>query len=98
MELQPIDRPGPMADRCHGAGFGGCQRHKLLIDRVDLVAVAHPDDGFTGDTLEQTVGLLDVTESPAKLAAGGGLNSTAEHLTGQMHSVTDPQNRNPEPE
>src|SRR5262249_39206246 len=43
MELQAEHRLAAMANRCHGTRRCRSQRHKILIDDIDLVAVTHPD-------------------------------------------------------
>src|SRR5436309_7942097 len=44
MELQTEHWPGSVPDRRNRASIGSRQRHEVPVDRLHLVAVAHPDD------------------------------------------------------
>ena len=46
MELQAVDRQRAVLDGREGAGLGGGQRQKIVGDRRNLVAVAHPHLDF----------------------------------------------------
>ena len=63
--------------------------NEIAGHRLDLVAMAHPDNGFLGHALEQAVGVLDVAGSPAELPAGGRLDFATEHVASELHPVAD---------
>ncbi len=94
MELQTVDGPAAVADGGHRTGIGGGQGDELIIDRGDLVAVAHPDLGLAGHADKQAVGVLNLAGGPAKLPAGRRQDLPSQGLAGQLHAVADAQDGN----
>ncbi len=87
-----------MADGGDRTGLRCGQRHEIAVDRLHLIAVAHPDDGFGRHAGEQAVGVVDAADGPAELAAGGRLHLAAEQVTGQLHAVADAEHGDAEVE
>ncbi len=53
VKLQAVERPVAVLHRGVGAGVGAGERHEVVRDGVDLVAVAHPDFGLARHAGEQ---------------------------------------------
>ena len=60
-----------MPDRRDRAGRGRGQRNEVAARRLDLVAVAHPDDRLARDVVEERLGRVEhAAFRAAELAAG----------------------------
>src|SRR5262249_35456194 len=93
VELDAEDGPAAVADGGDRAGVGHGQRQEIAADRLHLVAVAHPGDHLFRHAGEEAFGPTDPHLGPAELAAGGRLHLAAEDVAGQLHAVTDAQDR-----
>src|SRR5579884_2309698 len=85
------DRPTAVADGGDRAGLRRGQRDEIALDRLHLIAVTHPDGRLARHVGEQAVGVMDVTQGPAELAAGGRQHLAAEQMTGQVQTVANAQ-------
>ena len=93
VELQAVHRTLAVLDGRGVARFGGGQWDEAAADRLHLVAVAHPNGGLLGDAREQRLARLDAADGPAELAAGRRQDLAAHRLAGELHAVTDAQDR-----
>lgn len=95
MKLQTENGPLPVPHRGDRASVRGGQRLKITVDGLDLVAVAHPDNGIFGDARKESVRLFDMTMGAAEFPAGRRFDLAAEGLTSQLHAIADSQDREP---
>ncbi len=94
VELQSIDRQGPVPDGRDRAGRGRRDGHERLTRCADLVAVAHPDGRGLGHAVEQRVGRVDHPAfRPPELPGGARLDLPPQRLADQLHPVADRQDR-----
>ena len=98
VKLQPEDGQRLVADGGERAGGGAGQRHELVRDPVDLVAVAHPDLGAGRYAREQRVGIHDLAIRPPVLPGRGPADAAAKRVARQLHAVADAEHRNAEAE
>jgi len=96
VELQAVNRQPAMLHGGEGAGLGGRQGGEILGNGRHLVAVAHPDLGPLGHTVEQLVAPGQVQVGPAVLPRRRVLDPPAQHVAGQLHPVADPQYGQPQ--
>src|SRR6516165_9963973 len=91
VELQAEYRPVLVANRGRGACIRGSQRHKIAAGGLDLIAMAHPYDGFLRQLGEKAVGFQNSALSPAEFPEALRLDFPAHEMAGQLHAVTNPQ-------
>ena len=96
MELNAPDRAFTMPDRREGTGLRGGDRLEPLGQSGDLVAVTHPDRCSFGNSGEEALVVENLQLSPSVLSVRCILHLAAQHLAGQLHSVTDTEHRNAE--
>src|SRR5262249_33080001 len=87
MKLQTVDRPAEVSDGRDRAGVRRGQREEVAADRLDLVAVAHPDGDFRRHPCEESFGFVDAAGLPPELARLARFDLAAEYLTGELHPV-----------
>ena len=100
MELEPVERERLVLHGGDRAGRGHGQRDEAGAGVVNLVAVAHPDDGLVRHVVEEGLGgIEDPALGPAELASRGrALDLAPQGLGRQLHAVADPQHRDAHPE
>src|SRR5262249_32495770 len=96
MELPTKYRRGAMAHGGDWARVGPRQRQPFAVNRLHLIAVAHPDDGFHGNAGKNGVRVLDVAVGPAKFAADAWTHLPAKGLASELHPIADAENGNAE--
>ena len=96
MKLEPEEGERLVLHRGDRAGRGHGQGDEVGAGVVNLVAVAHPDDGLVGHAVEEGLGgIEDPAFRPAELASrGGALHLPAQGLGRQLHAVADAQHGN----
>ena len=98
VELQAIDRKRRMADGGQGAGCRLGKRCKIGGDLVDLIAVAHPHLGRRRHSAKQWVCGGDLAGSTAVFPRRRLADPPTEGVAGQLHPVTDAEDRDAETE
>jgi len=92
MELQPV--PASFGVLGRGDRLVRHRRHmETRRQPTDVIAVAHPDDGLFGDSVQQGGRTDSSDRGPAILPAGALPHFTAEQPGGELESVTDAQHR-----
>ena len=98
MELQAIDRQLFVLHRSDGASGGAGQRDEVVRNPRHLVPVAHPDVKVVRHSGKQPLRLLELAAGSAELAGGHIGDLAAKRVAGELHSVANSQDGNPQRE
>ena len=96
MKLQSVDRLRPVFDGGERTGRRPHQLHELPRGVVNLIAVTHPNRHRGWKPFDQRVGPRHLATGPTEFTLRSRLNAAAERLTGELHSVADAKNRQPQ--
>ena len=96
MELQAVDRLRLMLHSSEGAGIGRGQLNEIAADFFDLIAVAHPHGGCFRQAIHEGIISDHAAFFSPEFTRMTRTHGSTTHLTGELHTVTDTKNRNPE--
>ena len=96
MELDAVELAIVIGDRSVGGIIGMGENLEACGELHHRIPVAHPHGSVVFDVGEQIRGIVDVQCCLTVLPAFGPFHRTAQLLHHQLHSVANPQNRNPQ--
>ena len=93
MKLHAIERSTLVLHRCEGTGRCGRERFEHIGQRVDLIAMTHPNGCFLRQTVQQVGIVVDVQRRATILTRLRVLYFGAQQLATDLHAVADAENR-----